>query len=127
MEIIKTKKATITVTNEEYRTVQTFCKWLNDNLCCEDVSCAIKVFGAELLLFDGATPLNEHISIDIEVGRGKNSLFVTRNDTMNDVLAEIGEYGKNDANGNIVREFPQLYEDFKNMMVKVGYRVDKDL
>lgn len=33
MKITETTKATIKVTDEEYRTIQTFCRWLNDNLC----------------------------------------------------------------------------------------------
>lgn len=68
MKITETKKATIEVTDEEYRTIQTFCRWLNDNLCCEDVSCAIEVFGEEeLLLFDGVSPTNANIDVEIKI------------------------------------------------------------
>ncbi len=49
------------------------------------------------------------------------------NEMMNNVLEEIGSYSKNNEAGEVVREFPQLYEDFKNMMIEVGYTVDENL
>ena len=52
---------------------------------------------------------------------------MTRNEIMNSVLEEIGSYSDENEMGEVVREFPQLYEDFKNMMIKVGYTVDKGL
>ena len=52
---------------------------------------------------------------------------MSRNEIMNTVLEEIGSYSKENELGEVVREFPQLYEDFKNMMIKVGYTVDEDL
>ena len=52
---------------------------------------------------------------------------MTRNEIMNTVLEEIGSYSKENEVGEVVREFPQLYEDFKNMMIKVGYTVDENL
>ena len=52
---------------------------------------------------------------------------MTRNEIMNSVLEEIGSYSKENETGEIVREFPQLYEDFKNMMIEVGYTVNNDL
>ena len=68
MKITETKKATIEVTNEEYRTIQTFCKLLNDNLCFDDVSCAVQVFGEkELLFFDGVSPTGNNIDIEIKI------------------------------------------------------------
>lgn len=68
MEITETKKATIKVTNEEYRIIQTFCKWLNDNLCCSDISSAIEEFGEEELLFyEGFSLTNGNIDIEIEI------------------------------------------------------------
>ena len=68
MKITETKKATIEVTDEEYRTIQTFCKWLNDNLCCEDVSCAVQVFGEEeLLIFEGISPTMNNVDIEIKI------------------------------------------------------------
>ena len=68
MKITETKKATIKVTNEEYRIIQTFCKWLNDNLCCEDVSCAVQVFGEEeLLFFEGISPTMDNVDIEIKI------------------------------------------------------------
>lgn len=68
MQIIEAKKATIQITNEEYRTIQAFCKWLNDNLCCEDVSCAVEVFGEEeFLLFEGVSPTNGNVDVEIEI------------------------------------------------------------
>ena len=68
MKITETKNAIIEVTNEEYRTIQTFCKWLNDNLCCEDVSGAIEMFGEEdLVFFEGVSPTNGNIDIEIKI------------------------------------------------------------
>lgn len=52
---------------------------------------------------------------------------MNRNEIMNSVLEEIGSYSKENEVGEIVREFPQLYEDFKNMMINVGYTVDEGL
>ena len=52
---------------------------------------------------------------------------MTRNEIMNSVLEEIGSYSDENELGEVVREFPQLYEDFKNMMIKVGYTVNNDL
>ena len=52
---------------------------------------------------------------------------MTRNEIMNSVLEEIGSYSDENEMGEVVREFPQLYEDFKNMMIKVGYMIDNDL
>lgn len=52
---------------------------------------------------------------------------MTRNEIMNSVLEEIGSYSNENEAGEIVREFPQLYEDFKNMMNEVGYTVDEGL
>lgn len=68
MKITETKKATIKVTDEEYRTIQTFCKWLNDNLCSEDVCGAIEMFGEEeILLFEGVSPTNGNVDVEIEI------------------------------------------------------------
>ena len=69
MKITETKKAIIEVTNEEYRIIQTFCKWLNNNLCGYDITCAIEKFGdEELLLFDnGVSPADNNIDIEIEI------------------------------------------------------------
>lgn len=68
MKITEVKKATIKVTSEEYRVIQTFCKWLNDNLCCNDISCAIEMLGeGELLLFDEISPTNDNVDIEIEI------------------------------------------------------------
>lgn len=123
MKITEAKQATIKVTEAEYRIIQVFCKWLDDNLCCDDVTEAVRVFGDEELLdFEGKSPTGGNVNIEI-----LTIAEDTRNKIVNDVLAEIGEYGEIDAKGNIVKKFPQLYEDFKNMMIKVGYRVDKDL
>lgn len=124
MEITETTKAIIRVTDKEYRTIQTFCKWLYNNLCCDDVSSAIETFGEEGLLdFEGVTSTND--SIDIEI---LPVLDDDRTEIMNSVLEEIGGYGDVDLESRkVVDEFPQLYEDFKNMMIKVGYKVDKDL
>lgn len=124
MKITETKKATIKVTDEEYRTIQTFCKWLYNNLCYDDVSSAIETFGEEELLdFEGVTSTNGKVNIEIlPIAED------TRNKIINSVLEEIGSYGDIDLeSGKVVDEFPQLYKDFKNMMIKVGYRVDKDL
>ena len=52
---------------------------------------------------------------------------MTRNEFMNTVLEEIGSYSDENEKGEVVREFPQLYEDFRNMMIKVGYTVDEGL
>lgn len=52
---------------------------------------------------------------------------MTRNEIMNSVLEEIGSYSDENEMGEIVRAFPQLYEDFRNMMTEVGYTVDNDL
>ena len=52
---------------------------------------------------------------------------MTRNEIMNSVLEEIGSYSNENETGEIVREFPQLYEDFKNMMSEVGYTIDENL
>ena len=68
MKITETTKAIIEVTNEEYRIIQTFCKWLNNNLCSYDASCAIETFGdEELLLFNGVSPTDNNIDIEIEI------------------------------------------------------------
>ena len=68
MKITETKNAIIEVTNEEYRTIQTFCKLLYDNLCFDDVSCAIQVFGEEaVLFFDGVSPTGNNIDIEIKI------------------------------------------------------------
>ena len=50
-----------------------------------------------------------------------------RNEIMNSVLEEIGSYSDENEMGEVVREFPQLYEDFRNMMIKVGYTIDENL
>lgn len=52
---------------------------------------------------------------------------MTRNEIMNSVLEEIGSYSDENETGKIVRAFPQLYEDFRNMMIEVGYTVDENL
>ena len=52
---------------------------------------------------------------------------MTRNEIMNTVLEEIGSYSEENETGEIVREFPQLYEDFRNMMIEVGYTIDENL
>ena len=52
---------------------------------------------------------------------------MTRNEIMNSVLEEIGSYSDENELGEIVREFPWLYEEFINMMIEVGYTVDKNL
>ena len=52
---------------------------------------------------------------------------MTRNEIMNTVLEEIGSYSKENEVGAVVREFPQLYEDFRNMMIEVGYTIDEKL
>ena len=52
---------------------------------------------------------------------------MTRNEIMNSVLEEIGSYSEENEKGEIVREFSQLYDDFKNMMIKVGYTINEDL
>lgn len=57
----------------------------------------------------------------------KGVIYMTRNEIMNSVLEEIGSYSDENETGEIVREFPQLYEDFKNMMMEVGYTVDENL
>ena len=42
-----------------------FCKLLNDNLCFDDVSCAIRMFGEEELpFFDGVSPTGNNIAIN---------------------------------------------------------------
>lgn len=68
MKITETKKATIEVTDKEYCTIQTFCKWLNDNLCCSDISSAIEEFGEEELLFyEGFSTTNGNVDIEIKI------------------------------------------------------------
>ena len=57
----------------------------------------------------------------------KGVIYMTRNEIMNTVLEEIGSYSDENELGEVVREFPQLYEDFKNMMIKVGYTIDENL
>ena len=57
----------------------------------------------------------------------KGVIYMTRDEIMNTVLEEIGSYGKENEAGEIVREFPQLYEEFRNMMIEVGYTIDKNL
>ena len=57
----------------------------------------------------------------------KGVIYMTRNEFMNTVLEEIGSYSDENEKGEVVREFPQLYEDFRNMMIKVGYTVDEGL
>lgn len=52
---------------------------------------------------------------------------MSRNEIMNSVLEEIGSYSDENEKGEVVREFPQLYEEFKNMMINVGYTVDENL
>lgn len=52
---------------------------------------------------------------------------MTRNEIMNSVLEEIGSYSDENEMGEVVREFPQLYEDFRKMMIEVGYTIDEDL
>lgn len=52
---------------------------------------------------------------------------MSMNEMMNNVLEEIGSYSKNNEAGEVVREFPQLYEDFRNMMIEVGYTIDENL
>ena len=52
---------------------------------------------------------------------------MTRNEIMNTVLEEIGSYSEENEAGEVVREFPHLYEDFKNMMIEVGYTIDENL
>lgn len=56
----------------------------------------------------------------------ENIKMYSRNEIMNSVLEEIGSYSENSEKG-VVREFPQLYENFKNMMNTVGYKVDEKL
>ena len=68
MKITETKKATIEVTDKEYCIIQTFCKLLHDNLCFDDVSCAVRVFGEEELpFFDGVSPTGNNINIEIKI------------------------------------------------------------
>lgn len=57
----------------------------------------------------------------------KGEIYMNRNEIMNSVLEEIGSYSKENETGEVVREFPQLYEDFKNMMIEVGYTIDENL
>lgn len=57
----------------------------------------------------------------------KGVIYMTRNEFMNTVLEEIGSYSKENETGEVVREFPQLYEDFRNMMIEVGYTIDENL
>lgn len=57
----------------------------------------------------------------------KGGIYMTRNEIMNSVLEEIGSYSDENETGEIVREFSQLYEDFRNMMIKVGYTIDEGL
>lgn len=52
---------------------------------------------------------------------------MTRNEIMNSVLEEIDSYSEENEMGKVVREFPQLYEDFRNMMIEVGYTIDENL
>ena len=64
----ETKNATIEVTDEEYCIIQTFCKLLNDNLCFDDISCAVQVFGEdELLFFNGVSLIGNNIDIEIKI------------------------------------------------------------
>ena len=68
MKITDAKKATIEVTDNEYCIIQTFCKLLHDNLCFDDVSCAVQSFGEdELLFFDGVSPTGNNIEIEIKI------------------------------------------------------------
>lgn len=68
MKITETKKAIIEITKKEYRTIRTFCKWLNDNLCCDDISDAIEIFGEEgLLFFEGVSQTKGNVDIEIEI------------------------------------------------------------
>ena len=57
----------------------------------------------------------------------KGAIYMNRNEFMNTVLEEIGYYSKENEAGEVVREFPQLYEDFRNMMIEVGYTIDENL
>ena len=52
---------------------------------------------------------------------------MTRNENMNSVLEEIGFYSDENELWEAVREFPQLCEDFINMMIEVGYTIDENL
>ena len=57
----------------------------------------------------------------------KGTIYINRNEIMNTVLEEICSYSKENEAGEVVREFPQLYEDFRNMMIEVGYTIDENL
>ena len=57
----------------------------------------------------------------------KGVIYMNRNEIMNTVLEEIGSYSKENETGEVVREFPQLYEDFRNMMIEVGYTINENL
>ena len=57
----------------------------------------------------------------------KGVVYMNRNEIMNSILEEIGSYSKENETGEVVREFPQLYEDFRNMMIEVGYTIDENL